>query len=159
MATGSTSKSNDSSGSQELFESMSENSDRAKNENFYREPDADKFSPVDGRRSPRGFTTVSDSLRLSRSVPFESLGHHSMKPRSLMETLLVAKMEAATLKTNANDFIKPLLTRMDSADSSSSFGSVNSSNLGSEFCRCDDCLLGIVDTLANELTTKKKVDD
>lgn len=56
------------------------------------------------------------------------------RPRSLMETLLVAKMEA--LSTGR-------LVRTDSLDSCSSFGSMSS--LPSDVCRCDDCLLGIVD--------------
>ncbi|XP_047507862.1 inositol-trisphosphate 3-kinase B isoform X2 [Pieris napi] len=56
------------------------------------------------------------------------------RPRSLMESLLVAKMEA--LSTGR-------LVRTDSLDSCSSFGSMSS--LPSDVCRCDDCLLGIVD--------------
>ncbi|CAH0726899.1 unnamed protein product, partial [Brenthis ino] len=56
------------------------------------------------------------------------------RPRSLMESLLVAKMEA--LSTGK-------LVRTDSLDSCSSFGSMSS--LPSDVCRCDDCLLGIVD--------------
>lgn len=56
------------------------------------------------------------------------------RPRSLMESLLVAKMEA--LSTGK-------LVRTDSMDSCSSFGSMSS--LPSDVCRCDDCLLGIVD--------------
>ncbi|XP_028034699.1 uncharacterized protein LOC114246402 [Bombyx mandarina] len=56
------------------------------------------------------------------------------RPRSLMESLLVAKMEA--LSTGK-------LVRADSMDSCSSFGSMSS--LPSDVCRCDDCLLGIVD--------------
>ncbi|XP_060804069.1 inositol-trisphosphate 3-kinase B isoform X2 [Amyelois transitella] len=56
------------------------------------------------------------------------------KQRSLMESLLVAKMEA--LSTGK-------LVRTDSMDSCSSFGSMSS--LPSDVCRCDDCLLGIVD--------------
>ena len=63
------------------------------------------------------------------------------RPRSLMESLLLAKMEAAS---------RPLLFRMDSTDSASSFGSVSSSNLGSDMCRCDDCMLGIADHLAGD---------
>lgn len=51
-----------------------------------------------------------------------------------MESLLVAKMEA--LSTGK-------LVRTDSMDSCSSFGSMSS--LPSDVCRCDDCLLGIVD--------------
>ncbi|KAF6205773.1 hypothetical protein GE061_019946 [Apolygus lucorum] len=56
--------------------------------------------------------------------------------RSLMESLLLAKMERA-------GFCPPTLVRMDSTDSASSFAS--SSSMGSEVCRCDDCLLGIAD--------------
>ncbi|XP_053608924.1 inositol-trisphosphate 3-kinase B isoform X3 [Plodia interpunctella] len=56
------------------------------------------------------------------------------RQRSLMESLLVAKMEA--LSTGK-------LIRTDSMDSCSSFGSMSS--LPSDVCRCDDCLLGIAD--------------
>ncbi|XP_049875378.1 inositol-trisphosphate 3-kinase B isoform X3 [Pectinophora gossypiella] len=56
------------------------------------------------------------------------------RPRSLMESLLVAKMEA--LSTGK-------LVRTDSMESCSSLGSMSS--LPSDVCRCDDCLLGIVD--------------
>ncbi|KAI5646213.1 hypothetical protein NE865_01675 [Phthorimaea operculella] len=73
------------------------------------------------------------------------------RPRSLMESLLVAKMEA--LSTGK-------LVRTDSMDSCSSFGSMSS--LPSDVCRCDDCLLGIVDFYmpspeANKVTRKVRI--
>ncbi|KAK9511767.1 hypothetical protein O3M35_000368 [Rhynocoris fuscipes] len=70
------------------------------------------------------------------------------RPRSLMENLLIAKMERAGLCP------APLL-RMDSTDSASSFASTSS--LGSEVCRCDDCLLGIADLHLPSQDSKKKV--
>ncbi|KAL0828939.1 hypothetical protein ABMA28_003838 [Loxostege sticticalis] len=87
------------------------------------------LSPVDRHRtlSPvdRYRPLSPDLARRSRSPG---------RPRSLMESLLVAKMEA--LSTGK-------LVRTDSMDSCSSFGSMSS--LPSDVCRCDDCLLGIVD--------------
>lgn len=80
------------------------------------------------------------SIDWSRYRPLSpdlSIGRRSRspgKPRSLMESLLVAKMEALTTGR---------LVRTDSMDSCSSFGSMSS--LPSDVCRCDDCLLGIVD--------------
>ncbi|KAK3909913.1 Protein translocase subunit [Frankliniella fusca] len=86
------------------------------------------------------------------------------RPRSLMESLLVAKMERATqLGTGAAPSAgpapaapaapaptaPPLLLRTDSTDSASSFSSASS-----DVCRCDDCLLGTVDVWAN----RKKVE-
>lgn len=75
---------------------------------------------------------VLDFRPLSPDFPRRS--RSPARPRSLMETLLVAKMEA--LSTGK-------LVRTDSMDSCSSFGSMSS--LPSDVCRCDDCLLGIVD--------------
>ncbi|XP_045773834.1 inositol-trisphosphate 3-kinase B isoform X2 [Maniola jurtina] len=71
---------------------------------------------------------------LSLSPDFPRRSRSPARPRSLMESLLVAKMEA--LSTGK-------LVRTDSMDSCSSFGSMSS--LPSDVCRCDDCLLGIVD--------------
>lgn len=68
------------------------------------------------------------------SPDFAQRSRSPARPRSLMESLLVAKMEA--LSTGK-------LVRTDSMDSCSSFGSMSS--LPSDVCRCDDCLLGIVD--------------
>ncbi|XP_026752725.1 inositol-trisphosphate 3-kinase B isoform X3 [Galleria mellonella] len=68
------------------------------------------------------------------SPDFPRRSRSPARPRSLMESLLVAKMEA--LSTGK-------LVRTDSMDSCSSFGSMSS--LPSDVCRCDDCLLGIVD--------------
>lgn len=70
-----------------------------------------------------------------------------------MEQLLVAKMEQVTLGCHVKQ-----LVRTDSADSASSLGSVTS--IASDVCRCDDCLLGIVDLYAqegDENKPKKKV--
>ncbi|XP_055606445.1 inositol-trisphosphate 3-kinase A-like isoform X2 [Uranotaenia lowii] len=67
------------------------------------------------------------------------------RPRSLMEALLAKKIEAAS---QAGGNVPPSgpggsrLMRTDSMDSSSSIGSLI---LGEDVCRCDDCLLGIVD--------------
>lgn len=63
-------------------------------------------------------------------------------------------MEQVTLGCHA---VKQLV-RTDSADSASSLGSVTS--VASDVCRCDDCLLGIVDLYAqdaDENKPKKKV--
>lgn len=73
------------------------------------------------------------------------------RPKSLMECLLVAKMEQLTLGQS----VKPELVRTNSVDSCSSIGSANS--LGaSDICRCDDCLLGIADLYAEPEEAKKK---
>lgn len=85
------------------------------------------------------------------SVPMSA--HNSSKPKTLMESLLVAKMEQVTMGHPG----RPLV-RTDSADSTSSMGSVTSST--SDVCRCDDCLLGIADLYAQEPSgdrQKKKV--
>lgn len=73
----------------------------------------------------------------SLSPDFPRRSRSPARPRSLMESLLVAKMEA--LSTGSSN----RLVRTDSMDSCSSFGSMSS--LPSDVCRCDDCLLGIVD--------------
>lgn len=71
----------------------------------------------------------------------------SPRHRSLMEQLLVAKMEQAALQSSGSSTgcMLPgggrMLMRTDSMDSTSSFGS----SIGSDVCRCDDCLLGIAD--------------
>uniref|UniRef100_A0A182P4H2 Uncharacterized protein n=1 Tax=Anopheles epiroticus TaxID=199890 RepID=A0A182P4H2_9DIPT len=64
------------------------------------------------------------------------------RPRSLMETLLAKKIEAASQQTGPGG---SRLIRTDSMDSSSSIGSQSSLILGDDVCRCDDCLLGIGD--------------
>ncbi|KDR16477.1 hypothetical protein L798_08786 [Zootermopsis nevadensis] len=67
-----------------------------------------------------------------------------VRPRTLMETLLVAKMEkagACLTSTSPPSTLPPaLLLRTDSTDSASSLSSTSS-----DVCRCDDCLLGIAD--------------
>jgi hypothetical protein len=63
--------------------------------------------------------------------------------RSLMEVLLAKKMEAAA--TGGNKFFPNRLYRSGSMESVSSIGSTCSLALGEDVCRCDDCLLGIVD--------------
>uniref|UniRef100_A0A8W7Q2M5 Uncharacterized protein n=1 Tax=Anopheles coluzzii TaxID=1518534 RepID=A0A8W7Q2M5_ANOCL len=64
------------------------------------------------------------------------------RPRSLMEALLAKKIEAASQQTGPGG---SRLIRTDSMDSTSSIGSHGSLILGDDVCRCDDCLLGIVD--------------
>ena len=66
-----------------------------------------------------------------------------VRPRTLMETLLVAKMEKAGACLTSSSPPSPLpalLLRTDSTDSASSLSSTSS-----DVCRCDDCLLGIAD--------------
>ncbi|XP_063913581.1 inositol-trisphosphate 3-kinase B isoform X5 [Zophobas morio] len=81
------------------------------------------------------------------SLPMSA--HSSTRPKSLMESLLVAKMEQVTLGHPG----RPLV-RTDSADSASSLGSVTSTT--SDVCRCDDCLLGIADLYAQEPSEDNK---
>lgn len=75
---------------------------------------------------------------------------------NLMEQLLLAKIERQTVSENhdGNHHLlskrKTLLLRTDSMDSqtsASTFSSIisNESASLSRYCRCDDCLLGIVD--------------
>lgn len=150
MATGSKSKSTESNSTEgNSFDKMVENQERATN----RDPNKNLVSGQQRRKSRSSISVTCDGYRHGRYNSVDCLGHH--KPRTLMESLLVAKMEAATLKANACD-LKPVLTRMNSAESCSSVGSVGSSSLGSEFCRCDDCLLGIGDTFANNSTIVSK---
>lgn len=80
----------------------------------------------------------------SPSPPSDSLVSSTCtaRPRTLMESLLVAKMEKVGCSQGSRS-----LVRTDSIDSTSSFGSV-ASNPSSDFCRCDDCLLGITDFFA-----------
>lgn len=67
------------------------------------------------------------------------------RPKSLMESLLVAKMEQ--LATNSKVFV-----RINSVDSTGSISSVTSTS--SNICKCDDCLLGIADRY-NEIPNRK----
>lgn len=60
-----------------------------------------------------------------------------------MELLLAKKIEAAAAEGSAGAGRR--LLRTDSMDSVSSIGSCTSSMLGEDVCRCDDCILGIVD--------------
>jgi len=108
-----------------------------------------------GGSSGSGNTLRPPHLSRSLSSPSDGRCYPSgdglTRPRSLMESLLVAKMEAAS---------RPFLFRTDSTDSASSFGSIGSSNLGSDVCRCDDCLLGIADHVAgDERPGRRKVPD
>lgn len=128
------------------------NLDEGKNENFYRDANQNMF---DSKDSPKGLSHSCENLRQHRNLSLDSLTHHTGRPRSLMETLLVAKMEAASNKTCSTDLMRPLLMRVDSTDSASSVGSMGSSALGSELCHCDDCLLGIADIFENEISSKK----
>lgn len=69
--------------------------------------------------------------------------YNTSRPKSLMELLLAKKIEAASAEGSAG--ATRGLLRTDSMDSVSSIGSCTSSMLGEDVCRCDDCLLGIVD--------------
>lgn len=68
--------------------------------------------------------------------------YNSSRPKTLMELLLAKKIEAASAEGAGPG---RRLLRTDSMDSVSSIGSCTSSMLGEDVCRCDDCLLGIVD--------------
>lgn len=85
-----------------------------------------------------------------------------------MEMLLAKKIEAAAAAQGATGLGGPgtsltsKLLRTDSFDSVSSLGSsLGSLVLGDDVCRCDDCLLGIVDLWiagpAEKAMAKKKV--
>lgn len=65
----------------------------------------------------------------------------SQRPKSLMEMLLAKKIEEASSPQGCPN----RLLRCDSMDSVSSIGSIGSLILGDDVCRCDDCILGIVD--------------
>lgn len=71
----------------------------------------------------------------------------STRPKSLMELLLAKKIEAASAQGSilSAGGGPSKLFRCDSMDSMSSIGSLGSLILGDDVCRCDDCLLGIVD--------------
>lgn len=85
-------------------------------------------------------------LRRHQSTEFGSLSCLH-RPRTLMEALLIAKMERASLNGGAGHQYgsHPSLVRTDSIGSTSSLDSMSSMN--SDVCRCDDCLLGIADLL------------
>lgn len=74
----------------------------------------------------------------------------STRPKTLMEFLLAKKIEEANardggcLLSGSSSGANRLL-RCDSMDSVSSIGSLGSLILGDDVCRCDDCILGIVD--------------
>lgn len=79
----------------------------------------------------------------------------STRPRTLMEQLLAKKIEAASSQIGPAG---SRLLRTDSLDSTSSIGSLGSLILGDDVCRCDDCLLGIVDLyVISAEAAKKKV--
>lgn len=61
----------------------------------------------------------------------------SVKGKTLMETLLLKKIESAQHPNQ--------LLRNDSFDSIGTISSWGSTRYGDDVCRCDDCLLGIVD--------------
>lgn len=71
------------------------------------------------------------------------MSYNSSRPKTLMELLLAKKIEAASAEGSVGAGRR--LLRTDSMDSVSSIGSCTSSMLGEDVCRCDDCLLGIVD--------------
>lgn len=73
-----------------------------------------------------------------------------------MEQLLARKIEAAAQSVTGPGGVR--LRRTDSLDSTSSIGSLGSLVLGDDVCRCDDCLLGIVDLyVISAEAAKKKV--
>lgn len=78
----------------------------------------------------------------------------SSRPRSLMEQLLARKIEAAAQSVTGPGGTR--LRRTDSLDSTSSIGSLGSLILGDDVCRCDDCLLGIVDLYVISADAAKK---
>lgn len=81
--------------------------------------------------------------------------YNSSRPKTLMELLLAKKIEAASAEGGSSRRI----FRTDSMDSMSSIGSCTSSMLGEDVCRCDDCLLGIVDLYiipSHERSSSKK---
>lgn len=105
-------------------------------------------------KSPGGSGVPQDSPPLRSSSPEPSISSHlhlssgsSSRPRSLMETLLIAKMERASGSPSLLNGLPAPLVRMDSTGSTSSFGSTSS--MGSDVCRCDDCILGIGDLYIN----------
>lgn len=75
-------------------------------------------------------------------MTFHSSSSPSQRPKTLMELLLAKKIEAASAEGNST---ARRLLRTDSLDSVSSIGSCSSLLLGDDVCRCDDCILGIVD--------------
>ncbi|XP_050299172.1 uncharacterized protein LOC126738046 [Anthonomus grandis grandis] len=79
------------------------------------------------------------------------------RPKSLMESLLVAKMETLGQSGGSGALTRPQLIRTDSVDSCSSYGSTGSfSFINNDYCRCDDCLLGIADLYAEPEQEEKK---
>ncbi|PSN57839.1 hypothetical protein C0J52_04388 [Blattella germanica] len=90
-------------------------------------------------RSPTPPPQTASSGNMQTQPPVVSA---PLRPRSLMETLLVAKMEkaGACLTSSPSPLPPALLLRTDSTDSASSLSSTSS-----DVCRCDDCLLGIAD--------------
>lgn len=85
----------------------------------------------------------------SLQLPPQPPSSNSSRSKSLMESLLVAKMEQVALGGPQS---RPLI-RTDSTDSASSIGSLTS--VTSDVCRCDDCLLGIADLYAQETEEPK----
>lgn len=89
-------------------------------------------------------------------MTFYNSGSPSQRPKTLMEMLLAKKIEAASAE---GDSTARRLLRTDSLDSVSSIGSCSSLLLGEDVCRCDDCILGIVDlyiTGSHERTTSHR---
>lgn len=113
--------------------------------------------------SPKLSHHLHHHCMLTPSLSMSSLTQ-SGRPRSLMESILIAKMEKASLGGGSsllNGYVSPSsksLMRTDSLGSTSSFTSASS--IGSDYCRCDDCLLGIVDLSLNysqQQVRRKKV--
>lgn len=91
---------------------------------------------------------------------------------NLMEQLLLAKMEKQSLREHDRDvdvrvggkksFLLRRTDSMDSQTSASTFNSILSSDSASSenfYCKCDDCLLGIVDEYqrSSSVVSRKKV--
>jgi len=94
-----------------------------------------------------GSTSGGGHVLRRHQSEFGSLNCLHNRPRTLMESLLIAKMERASLNGGAGHQYgsHPSLVRTDSIGSTSSLDSMSS--MSSDLCRCDDCLLGISDTL------------
>ncbi|KAL5240342.1 hypothetical protein ACI65C_007752 [Semiaphis heraclei] len=94
-----------------------------------------------------GSTSGGGHVLRRHQSEFGSLNCLHNRPRTLMESLLIAKMERASLNGGGGHQYgsHPSLVRTDSIGSTSSLDSMSS--MSSDLCRCDDCLLGISDLL------------
>ncbi|KAK9870846.1 hypothetical protein WA026_009810 [Henosepilachna vigintioctopunctata] len=105
------------------------------------------------RKTKMSSNLFSDSST-SQSSGSLTLPMAPRRPKSMVENLLVAKMEQVAMGAHRQ------LVRSDSVDSNSSVGSVGSLT-SNDVCRCDDCILGIGDLYAQleicEGSRRKKV--